>query len=61
MRNNLSTTENRGYFQLDWSLPHSMGNSARTHLQLSSGYGESLIDYNYRQTIIGLGLSFREW
>ena len=61
MRNNLSTTENRGYFQLDWSLPHSMGNSARTHLQFSSGYGESLIDYNYRQTIIGLGLSFREW
>lgn len=61
LRNNFSKSDNRGMFQLDWSIPHPMGNSARAHVQFSSGHGESLIDYNLRQTMIGLGLSFREW
>jgi phospholipase A1 len=42
-------------------MPVPMGNSALLHAQVSSGFGESLIDYNHRQNIFGLGFSFREW
>lgn len=61
LRNNLQIHNNRGFAQLDWATPLHIGKSARVHLQLGHGYGESLIDYNYRQTTLGLGLSFREW
>lgn len=61
LRNNLSLPNNRGFMQLDWSMPVPLGNSARLHAQLTSGFGESLIDYNHRQTTLGLGFSFREW
>ncbi|TMH45670.1 MAG: phospholipase A [Betaproteobacteria bacterium] len=30
-------------------------------VQLSSGYGETLIDYNPRQATIGAGVSFGDW
>ena len=61
LRNNLSGAHNRSFVQLDWATPQRFGNAARFHLQITSGYGESLIDYNYRQTTVGLGFSFREW
>ena len=61
LRNNLSGTNNRGYVQIDWATPVKFGNAARMHIQVTSGYGESLIDYNHRQNTFGLGFSFREW
>ncbi len=61
LRNNLRFGNNRGFMQVDWSLPVALGNSARLHAQLTSGFGESLIDYNHRQTTLGFGFSFREW
>jgi len=61
LRNNLSKKDNRGYYQLDWATPVRFGNAARMHIQVTSGFGESLIDYNHRQNTIGLGFSFREW
>lgn len=61
LRNNLRASNNRGYAQFDWSVPFSVGDAARFHIQLGSGYGESMIDYNQKQTIIGMGFSFREW
>lgn len=61
LRNNLHRTDNRGYTQIDWATPAKFGNAARMHVQLTSGFGESLIDYNHRQNTIGLGFSFREW
>ena len=61
LRNNLDLPNNRGFMQVDWSMPVAMGNSARLHAQLTSGFGESLIDYNHRQNTFGLGFSFREW
>jgi phospholipase A1 len=61
LRNNLSGTDNRGYMQIDWATPIKFGSAARMHIQVTSGYGESLIDYNHRQNTFGLGFSFREW
>ncbi len=61
LRNNLSLSQNLGYFQIDWTLPVDLGKAASLHAQFSNGYGESLIDYNHRQTTVGLGVSFREW
>ena len=52
----------RGFAQLDWATPllPALG-AARLHLQLTSGYGETLIDYNHKQTTLGLGVSFGDW
>jgi phospholipase A1 len=52
----------RKFVQLDWATPllAALG-AARLHAQLSSGYGESLIDYNHKQTTIGVGVSFGDW
>ena len=61
LRNNLNLNQNLGFVQLDWSMPVALGKAARMHAQITSGYGESLIDYNHRQTTMGLGVSFREW
>jgi len=61
LRNNMNWSHNLSFVQLDWSLPVQLGSAARLHAQISNGYGESLIDYNQRQTTLGLGISFREW
>ncbi|HZW25043.1 MAG TPA: phospholipase A [Gallionella sp.] len=61
LRNNLYLGQNRSFVQLDWTTPVFVGKSAKLHAQFSTGYGESLIDYNHRQTTVGLGVSFREW
>ncbi len=61
LRNNLRWTQNRGFVQVDWSTPIALGNAVRVHAQVTSGFGESLIDYNHRQNTFGLGFSFREW
>ena len=61
LRNNLRLGQNRGFVQFDWSLPIALGNAARLHAQVTSGFGESMIDYNHRQNTFGLGISFREW
>lgn len=48
-----------GSVQLDWTYPvdSSQPLGLRWYLQLFSGYGESLLDYNHRQTSLGLGLT----
>lgn len=61
LRNNLSRSNNRGYMQIDWATSAKFGNAGRWHVQMASGYGENLSDYNHRQNTLGLGVSFREW
>ena len=50
---------NRGSLQFDYAI-HVLDN-LKFHNQLFHGYGESLIDFNHRQTTIGFGLSLVEW
>ncbi len=61
LRNNLRSDQNRGFVQLDWAVPLAISKSAKLHIQFTSGYGESLIDYNYYQHTLGMGVSFRDW
>ena len=62
VRHTLRSNPSRGFVQLDWAtlLLDKLG-AARLHVQLSSGYGETLIDYNHKQTTIGIGVSFGDW
>lgn len=47
-----------GNAQLGWSYP--ISNHVRVYSQLFSGYGESMIDYNYKQTRFGLGVMLND-
>lgn len=58
-RSNLSAVRPRGYLQLDWSTPVRIGHLSRLSLQLATGYGATLIDYNHPQTTFGVGLTFK--
>jgi phospholipase A1/A2 len=50
---------NRGSLQLDMTYPVDSDEPAglRWYVQVFTGYGETLLDYNHRQTTLGLGLS----
>ncbi|RVU31987.1 phospholipase [Rheinheimera riviphila] len=56
-RNDLSNLS-QGSFQLDMTYPvdEAKLDGLRWHLQLFSGYGETLLDYNIRQHSVGLGV-----
>jgi phospholipase A1 len=53
----------RGSLQFDWTLPvnRKHPNGLRWYAQVFTGYGETLIDYNFRQTSIGAGITLFAW
>ena len=56
MRNNLNIKHNRTHIEASWVIP--LNRDLRLFLQASHGYGDSLIDYNYKQTVVGVGFTF---
>ncbi len=56
IRGNPSTGKGAG--QLTWTTAPLLG-PLRGYVKLFSGYGETLIDYNWRQT--GIGVSLNDW
>ena len=66
LRHSLRATVN-GSMKLEWL--HKLGangqesspSSLRLHTQLFSGYGDSMIDYNRRRTVLSVGLSLVDW
>jgi len=59
LRNNLSD-DNKGFAQL--SVQQRMFNNpyVKLHLMASAGYGETLLDYNHSQNVLGFGISLGE-
>jgi phospholipase A1 len=57
-------SEARGSARLEWlrtvGTKSPLGN-LRFHAQLFNGYGDSLLDYNRRRTVFGVGLSLVDW
>lgn len=53
----------RGSLQFDWTYPVEPDNprALRWYVQLFSGYAETLLDYNFRQTSLGIGLTLFEF
>jgi len=58
-RNQLQSGFERGAFQFDWSMP--IYKRLRFYTQYFNGYGESMIDYNYFNNTLGMGLSFTDY
>lgn len=49
----------KGALQAAWSFP--LQRRLKGYVQVFSGYGESLVDYNWRQTTAGLGFCLSDW
>lgn len=58
LRNNLRE-DNKGAIQLDWS--YQMHPKVKGYIQLFSGYGDSLIDYDRAVTRFGIGIMLTNW
>ena len=65
VRHSLRSTAN-GSVRIEWlqTLGNDNRNQAsglRFHVQLFSGYGDSLLDYNFYRTVLNIGLSLVDW
>lgn len=53
----------KGAAQFEWTYPvwRDQPNGLRWYVQLFHGYGETLTDYNFRQSSVGAGVSFLQF
>lgn len=58
VRSNYNWNSGYGGAELGWSYP--ISEHVRFYTQVFSGYGESLIDYNHRQTRVGVGVTLND-
>jgi len=56
-RNNLDKDNNRGAFRWESTVP--LTRKLNGFMQVFHGYGENLLDYNVKNTRLGLGVTFR--
>jgi phospholipase A1 len=57
-------SEARGSTRIDWMVAPKASptyTGLRYHLQLFSGFGDSLVDYNRKRSVISLGVSLVDW
>ena len=59
MGRNLFDGDGRYNAELDWSFP--IKGKLRGMVQWYNGYGESLIDYNFRMNRVGVGVLLTDW
>ena len=59
VRHSLRLNPSRGSVGLEHAFP--ISSYLKAHINLFHGYGASLIDYNHRQTRIGIGVSLTQW
>lgn len=59
MRNNLRS-DNKGFAQIDLQQRVFNNPYIKLHMMFSSGYGDTLLDYNHSQNILGFGISLGE-
>lgn len=58
----LNSESGKGSFQGTWNFPLSRdGRGLRGYLQVFTGYGESLIDYNWHQNAVAIGLCLSDF
>lgn len=59
MLRNYIENSNHGAIEANWSFP--MTRRVKWFVQYFNGYGESLIDYNFRVNRLGVGIAFTDW
>jgi phospholipase A1/A2 len=59
LRNNLRS-DNKGFAQIDLQQRVFNNPYIKLHMMFSSGYGDTLLDYNHSQNILGFGISLGE-
>ncbi|HTJ97173.1 MAG TPA: phospholipase A [Rhodocyclaceae bacterium] len=52
------SNDGKGAIQADWAFP--LVRHLKGYMQVFSGYGESLIDYNFKQTTFGIGVALTD-
>lgn len=62
VRHSLRSTAN-GSTRLEWMFAPNLAaySSLRYHVQYFSGYGDSLLDFNRRRSVLSVGLSLVDW
>jgi len=54
-----NVSEHHGALQAGWSFP--IDEKLKGYVKFFAGYGETLIDYNWKQTTIGFGVLLADW